>query len=1133
MWRALILLLLFAVHVEATQYHVRKDGSDSNAGTATNAAFLTIQKAENTVVAGDRIKIWEGTYKENPTNITSGTAGSPIIIEGVRGSDGSWLTIIDPSEQLTNNWTLDANWGSAGVYRNTSGSFNAAVLSIANKRVASVYTTNVLVNWDQAYSDALSNGVQFLTLTNGGLLTMKQNSNQKVGFWDNVGALWASQGTTNWIRFSDNRDPNGEDIRITRNSTSFQVGTTYAGMRFDNRSHIIVSNLYIRNAFTGFYLNACTNVVVESNRVQGGYTKIACIVGASTNRIANNLVTTDYYGYSDPGAWSGGNSNRANLYVVAKFLMSSAAETFDLGISLDSCGSGNTVVGNIVTNGIGQGIELTCNLGSYPPYTNTVVMSNFVANWASIGTISSTGSRYLYIHDNDIIDNNLNFRAHKIDDSNDPYRPVWFYRNRLWLPTNVASHIYFHCNSATKTGYEAEYNLYHNSFNGGLGGAEVSAFAYAKSGMTNTWWCNNVFSGSPYWYSDNSAWKTSTVNFDYNILRVPFPDYPSTNVPAWFGASNVVFTTNFWSTSRGTDPIALAIFDRGINTESTFTLNGASRAALPDSLLLTVGNKESGAYEFYPATRQIDTTNIIDWTTYAGVEGGIPYRTTIYTSLPPTVSAFTFNQAVTNCPVGQVILLSNGVFKFLTAPVAKSNITVRGLGPENTTVNLGAAWQIGTSGYSRSYHGIYEASLARGATSFNLTSAPTALVVGQSIMVTMTNAMITNTSVLPYPWGHESDTALLTTYADEPENGTHIKGQMVRVTAIANTTNITFTPALSSAYTGELRITWVPSTSEFIYWNGLENMTIRTPPGALALYLQGVQNCWISNVVFDIRPWSSAYPAIQGYYSHHVTVDHCWFRGYAAISDAVNPWVHGDGWLVVNNIGERLNKMCLTSGRGGRHVVAYNYVDSFTNSGSTALIAEYGLHGGHQEYNLFEGNVGFKFHGDGIHGGHEHITLFRNFWRGIQSGNTFGAGCINVDGYNYHYQIGGNVLGIPGQSGWIYQETSPGGTSTNAEWAWNYYGYNTSDWGGKLADSTANRFDNYSVIFGTNELPSGISLTNSYFYTSRPGFFDEYTGLVWPPHGPDVSNYTNMIPAERRFRDVRRQPKFRTILLNR
>src|SRR5215831_4933224 len=61
-----------------TTYFVSTLGNDNNAGTLT-APWRTIQKAANTVKAGDTVRVRGGTYNEIVTMKTSGTASSGYI----------------------------------------------------------------------------------------------------------------------------------------------------------------------------------------------------------------------------------------------------------------------------------------------------------------------------------------------------------------------------------------------------------------------------------------------------------------------------------------------------------------------------------------------------------------------------------------------------------------------------------------------------------------------------------------------------------------------------------------------------------------------------------------------------------------------------------------------------------------------------------------------------------------------------------------------------------------------------------------------------------------------------------------------------------------------------------------------
>lgn len=87
MKKILLLFLLLAAGLSplsAVTYYVRTDGNDSNAGTANTSggAWLTIQKAASTVVAGDTVEVQAGTYAEAVSETTSGSLASPIVFNG-------------------------------------------------------------------------------------------------------------------------------------------------------------------------------------------------------------------------------------------------------------------------------------------------------------------------------------------------------------------------------------------------------------------------------------------------------------------------------------------------------------------------------------------------------------------------------------------------------------------------------------------------------------------------------------------------------------------------------------------------------------------------------------------------------------------------------------------------------------------------------------------------------------------------------------------------------------------------------------------------------------------------------------------------------------------------------------------
>lgn len=82
----LALLVLFSfTSIHATNYYVSNSGNNSNTGLTLNLAWLTLQKAANTIAPGDCVLVANGTYVGCYIS-TSGTSGSPIVFRALGNS---------------------------------------------------------------------------------------------------------------------------------------------------------------------------------------------------------------------------------------------------------------------------------------------------------------------------------------------------------------------------------------------------------------------------------------------------------------------------------------------------------------------------------------------------------------------------------------------------------------------------------------------------------------------------------------------------------------------------------------------------------------------------------------------------------------------------------------------------------------------------------------------------------------------------------------------------------------------------------------------------------------------------------------------------------------------------------------
>jgi parallel beta-helix repeat protein len=98
----MVVLVCIVVPVRAATYYVATDGNDSNSGSEADP-WKTIQKAADTMQAGDSVYIKEGTYVEKVRPKNSGSEGNWITYQAYPGDE---VTIESPNSDPCNNYCV-------------------------------------------------------------------------------------------------------------------------------------------------------------------------------------------------------------------------------------------------------------------------------------------------------------------------------------------------------------------------------------------------------------------------------------------------------------------------------------------------------------------------------------------------------------------------------------------------------------------------------------------------------------------------------------------------------------------------------------------------------------------------------------------------------------------------------------------------------------------------------------------------------------------------------------------------------------------------------------------------------------------------------------------------------------------
>lgn len=305
-------------YAELATYHVAKTGSDSNSGSEP-FPWLTVQKAADTLLAGESVEIHAGTYAETATETTGGTASTNrityfsdegAILEHFRANDSQWITL----DGLTFRYGASTNLNSMLRFENdshncivTNCTFGPGIFVPPLQIYGMVFNStfqilsNSAVNWTNlgfAVGDAVFTGGN--TETNG--------AGDLINGYANQGRTWTIRGITNDVIGLDG-------TWVAETNTGPVWAPVHHGILYDGISGIrtMIGSSYgptnlsiVNNRFTNLFGAAITldggvhTVTITSNRFDGlnGYKLIQCI---GTNILFHgNLVLngTNFVHYS-------------------------------------------------------------------------------------------------------------------------------------------------------------------------------------------------------------------------------------------------------------------------------------------------------------------------------------------------------------------------------------------------------------------------------------------------------------------------------------------------------------------------------------------------------------------------------------------------------------------------------------------------------------------------------------------------------------------------------------------------------------------------------------------------------------------------------------------------------------------
>lgn len=488
----------------------------------------------------------------------------------------------------------------------------------------------------------------------------------------------------------------------------------------------------------------------------------------------------------------------------------------------------------------------------------------------------------------------------------------------------------------------------------------------------------------------------------------------------------------------------------------------------------------------------------VDWTigTNVGVRGGIPSRTTVYTTISAPSSSAAINAALAACPAGQVVLLGPGTFDISAAALqVPSNVTLRGSGIGITILqSSGSGIMIHFNGAgSPSSAGSITAGYTKGSTSVTFSGGPT-LSVGDFVGIYQDNE----------------------SWVFNPDGTPNAIYTMNRVEAVAGST-ATIWPAVLYGSTG-FNPKIVKLSGTFISSASAEELTLL--PGEDISYvvgMAGAYNCWLKNLEIQDIPNVGVY-IYQSLACELARVD---VLGSVSVGDGYgvvleNQTKGNTAIAVYNCVFDGLFHGIISSGQQGC-VFAYNYsLNEHAQNGFPYQTAGFNAtHGAEGMMSLWEGNYGNHIWTDSIHGGAAYQTVWRNRFTGNDNiSNLSKFAMIRLHEGSYWWHSVGNVLGdVLNGPNW-----PSGGTSfykydwNAAEWdaaaAGNNGGINLLGYVGygqpfdAMVGSTFLRYTNYDYWHASYQDTGPYTIDNSLCFAAKPSWWP--AEAPFPAIGPDV-----------------------------
>ncbi len=466
--------------------YVSPSGSDHGAGDE-RGPLATIAEALKRATPGSVIRLAPGVWNTKLEVNHRATREAPLTIEGARGSDGSWLSVLDGSTPVNPSlWKARPDLG-PNVY--SLPVEKPGALLVDGKTLARLHREA----GHKSRYERLFKATEVFQWPDGKTVRYRDFD---VPFWETIGGVYSEavlpQQTV--LRLADGSNPAQHEVAL---------GSNGAVVTMKGSSFVTLKGVAIAGGEYGVEIsgNEAIDNTVEECFIRHGRRRVLVSDGAQGTRIIGNRIEMGFIGYLT-GAWGESNleggsrlddkgeadaKKKAFVYNYFKYWASGASISDDVSIQMEK-GSRDTLVENNRLKGGLVGISVSNGARQIK------VIGNDVRHFSSVGTVVRHGVDTVLYDGNFFYDCNINLRLHEMNVQG-PARRIWYLRNISMQPTGVGTHIFNHFLDHTPDYPEHQVVFAQNTFLGGVRGMAVPNDASATKGFPGYSFVNNRFIG--------------------------------------------------------------------------------------------------------------------------------------------------------------------------------------------------------------------------------------------------------------------------------------------------------------------------------------------------------------------------------------------------------------------------------------------------------------------------------------------------------------------------------------------------------------------------------------------------------------------------------------------------------------